>query len=82
MEEGSLGTCSVGLLQRRRLIRADKGEIRRFKMGESCARWTNRLKRTAGKTNRWEVEEGGKTARQRKLKCKTSVHKNRLNAAC
>lgn len=30
VEEGSLVTCSVGLLQQRRLIRADNGEIRRF----------------------------------------------------
>lgn len=29
MEEGSLETCSVGLQQQRKLIRADKGEIRR-----------------------------------------------------
>ena len=74
----------MGLLQRRRLIRADKGEIRRFKMGwgELCE---VDVAQTAGKTNRWEEveeEEGGKTARRRKLKCKTSVRKNRLNAAC
>lgn len=32
LEDDSLGTCSVGLLQQTRLIRADKGEIRRLEI--------------------------------------------------
>lgn len=84
MEEDSLGTCSVGLQQQRRLIRADKGEIRRFTIEKVvCGHCANRLRRAVGKTNRWEGE-GGKRTRQRrvKLKCKMSMHKNRLNTAC
>ncbi len=50
MEEGSLGTCSVGLQQQRRLIRADKGEIRRFKIEKVvCGRCTNWMRHTVGK---------------------------------
>lgn len=43
VEEGSLETCAGGLLQQRRLIRADKGEIRRFEIEKVvCGRCTKR----------------------------------------
>lgn len=58
--EGSLRTCSVGLLQHRRLIMADKGEIRRFKSEKVvCGHCTDRLKGKEGK-------QTGGTGRQEK----------------
>lgn len=77
--EGSLGTCSVGLLQQRRLIRADKGEIRRFKSEKVvCGHCTDEEGKQTGGTGRQDKQRDGGV----KLKCKTSVHKNRLNTAC
>lgn len=65
MEEGSLGTCSVGLLQPRRLITADKGEIRRFTIEKVvCGRCANGPKSRVGK------QTGGRRESSRvKLKC-------------
>lgn len=43
----------------------------------------NRAERHDGKTNRWEGEGGRQNSEGRvKLKCKMSVHKNRLNTGC
>lgn len=52
----------MGLLQQRRLIREDKGEIRRFKTEKVvCGRCTIGLKCTVGKQTGGEGQ-GGKTA--------------------
>lgn len=59
VEKGSLETCSVGLLQQRRLIRADKGEIRRFKIEKVvCGHCTNGLTGTEGKQTGGREREG------------------------
>ena len=64
VEEGSLETCAGGLLLQRRLIRADKGEIRRFEIEKVvCGRCTER-----GWEARWENKQvggGGREAEQR-----------------
>lgn len=64
VEEGSLETCSVQLQRQRKLIRADKGEIRR---GESCVcvcGYCTNGETRSGKTNRWEGEEGEQRDRE------------------
>lgn len=49
-KESRGGTCSVGLQQRRRLIRGDKVKIRRFKTEKVvCGLCTERLKHTVGR---------------------------------
>lgn len=56
--EGSLGTCPVGLVQLRRPIMADKGEIRRFKIGKVvCGHCTSRLRGTGGRGSRVNVDK-------------------------
>ena len=60
MEEGSLETCAGGLLQQRRLIRADKGEIRRFEIEKVvCGHCTKR-----GREARWENKQVGGEGRE------------------
>lgn len=60
------GTCSVGLLHQMRLISADKGEIRRFKIEKVvCGRCTNRLKSTVGKQTGGRGREGEEKQRDR-----------------
>lgn len=57
MEDDSLGTCSVGLLQQTRLIRADKGQIRRLEIEKVVCVWPVR-----GKRKRLVVVERGKNS--------------------